>query len=327
MSSELILSTLLSPIVLFFVLGLSAALMRSQMTVPESFAKGLAIYLMMAIGLKGGVEMSKTTLSPDIFAIAGVALILSFGMPFLAYMMLRFSSKMSRIDAAATAGHYGSISIVTFVAATQALQLAGIATSGYMVAMAALMEVPAIMSALLLARRGMKKEGEVPGSEKGELFREVFLNASVVVLVGALAIGWMTGETGMEKIAPFFVTPFQGVLCLFLLDMGLNAGRGLRQGWRQLDAGALSFGIIMPLIGASLTTAICWLIGMSVGDAALLITLAASASYIAVPAAMRLALPKAQPSIYLTLSLGVTFPFNLTLGIPLYIVLAQWVGG
>ncbi len=327
MSSELILSTLLSPIVLFFILGLGAALMRSQMSVPESFAKGLAIYLMMAIGLKGGVEMSKTALSPDIFAIAGVALVLSFGMPFLAYMMLRVTSKMSRVDAAATAGHYGSISIVTFVAATQALQLAGIVTSGYMVAMAALMEVPAIMSALVLARRGMKKEGEVAGSEKGELFREVFLNASVVVLVGALAIGWMTGEAGMEKIAPFFVTPFQGVLCLFLLDMGLNAGRGLRQGWRQLDAGALSFGIIMPLIGAALTAPLCWLIGMSIGDAALLITLAASASYIAVPAAMRLALPKAQPSIYLTLSLGVTFPFNLTLGIPLYIILAQWVGG
>jgi len=327
MSSELIFSTLLSPIVLFFVLGLGAALMRSQMTVPESFAKGLAIYLMMAIGLKGGVEMSKTALSPDIFAIAGVALILSFGMPFLAYMVLRLTSKMSRIDAAATAGHYGSISIVTFVAATQALQLAGIVTSGYMVAMAALMEVPAIMSALLLARRGMNKEGEVAGSEKGELFREVFLNASVVVLVGALAIGWMTGDAGMEKIAPFFVTPFQGVLCLFLLDMGLNAGRGLRQGWRQLDAGALSFGILMPLIGAAITAPLCWLIGMSIGDAALLITLAASASYIAVPAAMRLALPKAQPSIYLTLSLGVTFPFNLTLGIPLYIILAQWVGG
>ena len=327
MSVDLILSTLLSPIVLFFVLGLGAALMRSQMSVPESFAKGLAIYLMMAIGLKGGVEMSKTSLTPEVFGIAAVALILSFGMPFLAYVLLRVTSKMSRIDAAATAGHYGSISIVTFVAATQALELAGIMTSGYMVAMAALMEVPAIMSALVLARRGMKKSGDVAGSEKGEVFREVFLNASVVVLVGALAIGWISGEPSMEKISPFFVTPFQGVLCLFLLDMGLNAGRGLRQGWRQLDAGALSFGIFMPLIGAGLTTVICWGMGLSVGDAALLITLAASASYIAVPAAMRLALPKAQPSIYLTLSLGVTFPFNLTLGIPLYIILAQWAGG
>lgn len=327
MSVDLVLSTILSPIVLFFVLGLGAALLRSQMTVPEAFAKGLAIYLMMAIGLKGGVEMSKTALTSDILLIALAALLLSFLGPFLAYMLLRTTSKMSRIDAAATAGHYGSISIVTFVAATQALELAGIITSGYMVAMAALMEVPAIMSALWLASRGLQKNGEVAGSEKGELFREVFLNASVVVLVGALAIGWITGERGMEKISPFFVIPFQGVLCLFLLDMGLNAGRGLRQGWRQLDLGALSFGVVMPLISAAITTLICWGMGLSVGDAALLITLAASASYIAVPAAMRLALPKAQPSIYLTLSLGVTFPFNLTLGIPLYIMLAQWIGG
>ena len=193
--------------------------------------------------------------------------------------------------------------------------------------MAALMEVPAIMSALLLARRGMKNGGEVAGSEKGELFREVFLNASVVVLVGALIIGWVSGEPGMEKISPFFVAPFQGVLCLFLLDMGLNAGRGLRQGWRQLDVGALSFGIFMPLIGAVFAAAFSWAMGLPVGDAALLITLAASASYIAVPAAMRLALPNAQPSIYLTLSLGVTFPFNLTLGIPLYILIAQWIAG
>lgn len=326
MSLDLVLATLLSPIVLFFVLGLAAALMRSHMTIPEAFAKGLAIYLMMAIGLKGGVEMSKTALTPEIFGIAAVALVLSFATPFLSYMLLRFTSKVSRIDAAAIAGHYGSISIVTFVAATQALALAGIVTSGYMVAMAALMEVPAIMSALILAQRGMKKSGEVAGSEKGELMREVFLNASVVVLVGALAIGWISGEPGMEKISPFFVAPFQGVLCLFLLDMGLNAGRGLRRGWRQLDTGALSFGISMPLISAAITTLICWSMGLSVGDAALLITLAASASYIAVPAAMRLALPKAQPSIYLTLSLGVTFPFNLTLGIPLYILLAQWIG-
>ena len=325
MSLDLALSTILSPIVLFFVLGLGAALLRSQMSVPEAFAKGLAIYLMMAIGLKGGVEMSKASLGPDIFILAGAALLLSFLLPFLAYYTLRLSSKMARINAAATAGHYGSISIVTFVAATQALQLAGILSSGYMVAIAALMEVPAIISALLLARRGLKKNGEVAGSEKGELFREVMLNASVVVLVGSLLIGWMTGETGMEKISPFFVTPFQGVLCLFLLDMGLSAGRGLRQGWRDLNFGALSFGIYMPLLSAAITAILCKALSMSLGDTALLITLAASASYIAVPAAMRLALPKAKPSIYLTLSLGVTFPFNLTLGIPLYILLAQWV--
>lgn len=327
MSLDLALSTILSPIVLFFVLGLIASLLRSQMTVPEAFAKGLAIYLMMAIGLKGGVEMSKAALGPDFLMLAGFALALSFLMPFLAYWALRLTSGMDRINAAATAGHYGSISIVTFVAATQALQLAGILTSGYMVAIAALMEVPAIVSALMLARRGMTKGGEVAGAEKGELLREVMLNASVVVLVGSLLIGWITGEGGMEKISPFFVTPFQGVLCLFLLDMGLSAGRGLRQGWRDLNIGALSFGIYMPLISAVVAAGICSILNISAGDAALLITLAASASYIAVPAAMRLALPKAKPSIYLTLSLGVTFPFNLTVGIPLYILLAQWVVG
>ena len=271
--------------------------------------------------------MSKTTIGPDIIILAFVALLLSLLIPFLAYWALRLTSKMDRINAAATAGHYGSISIVTFVAATQALQFAGIATSGHMVAIAALMEVPAIVSALWLASRGMKKEGHVAGSEKGELAREVLLNASVVVLVGSLVIGWVGGEAGMEKIAPFFVTPFQGVLCLFLLDMGLSAGRGLRHGWRDLNLGALSFGIYLPLLSAAITAAICSVLNISVGNAALLITLAASASYIAVPAAMRLALPKAKPSIYLTLSLGVTFPFNLTLGIPLYILLAQWIVG
>ena len=327
MSLDLALSTILSPIVLFFVLGLGAALLRSQMTVPEAFAKGLAIYLMMAIGLKGGVEMSKAALGIDIAILALAALALSFLLPFLAYWALRLTSRMDRLNAAATAGHYGSISIVTFVAATQALQFAGLPTSGHMVAIAALMEVPAIVSALLLARRGLSKSGEIAGSEKGELAREVLLNASVVVLVGSLVIGWVSGEAGMEKIAPFFVTPFQGVLCLFLLDMGLSAGRGLRQGWRDLNVGALSFGIYMPLVSAVIAAVICGALNISVGDAALLITLTASASYIAVPAAMRLALPKAKPSIYLTLSLGVTFPFNLTIGIPLYILLAQLVAG
>jgi len=327
MSPEIAISTLTSPIVLFFALGLIAALLRSQMTVPEAFAKGLAIYLMMAIGLKGGVAMSKTVLGPDLLLLFIAAAILSFGLPVLAYFALRVGAKMDRINAAATAGHYGSISIVTFVAATQALQLSGIVSSGYMVAIAAMMEVPAIISALILARRGMKSDAKIAGSERGELIREVLLNASVVVLLGSLAIGWISGDAGMEKIEPFFVTPFQGVLCLFLLDMGLSAGRGLRQGWRDLNVGALMFGIYMPLISAGITAVLCKGLGLSLGDAALLITLAASASYIAVPAAMRLALPQAKPSIYLTLSLGVTFPFNLTLGIPLYILLAQMVTG
>ena len=324
---ELALATLLSPMVLFFVLGLVAALARSQMSIPEAFAKGLAIYLMMAIGLKGGVEMSKSDLTIDILLVFGAGIVLSALLPLIAFVLLRLTSRMARIDAAASAAHYGSISIVTFVAATEAVRLSGFDAGGHLVAVAAVMETPAIITALFLAARGGGGgEESVAGSEQGELFREVFLNASVVVLVGALAIGWITGEQGMERIEPFFVTPFQGVLCLFLLDMGLSAGRGLRQGWKDLDLAALGFGIYMPLISAGLTTFFCLMANVPVGDAALLITLAASASYIAVPAAMRLALPKAQPSIYLTLSLGVTFPFNLTLGIPLYIYLAQLAG-
>jgi hypothetical protein len=322
---DIALATLLSPIVLFFLLGLAAALLKSQMTIPEAFAKGLAIYLMMSIGLKGGVEISKGDLGWDAGAVMISAVALSFLLPLIAYSLLRLTTRLNEIDAAATAAHYGSISIVTFVAAGQAINAAGLQTSGYLVAVAALMEVPAIISALIIANRGQAKSGSVAGSERGELAREVLLNASVVVLLGSLVIGWISGEQGMQRVAPFFVDPFQGVLCLFLLDMGLSAGRGLRNGWRQLGPGTIAFGLYMPLISAILAAGVAFLNGMSAGDAALLITLAASASYIAVPAAMRLALPKAKPSIYLTLSLGITFPFNLILGLPMYIWLARAV--
>jgi hypothetical protein len=320
-------SALLSPVVLFFALGLAAALARSPMEVPQSFAKGLAIYLMMAIGLKGGVEMSKAALGTEALLVFGLATILSFGLPLLAFAMLRFASKLSRIDAAATAGHYGSISIVTFVAAIDALRLSGLESSGYIVAVAAVMETPAIITALWLALRGQDKREAVAGSERGELAREILLNASIVVLIGGLFIGAIAGSEGFARLEPFFSAPFQGVLCLFMLDMGLNAGRGLRRGWRSLGMGAVAFGVYMPLVSALLTAGACKLIGLNAGDTTLMMVLAASASYIAVPAAMRLALPKAEPSVYLTLSLGVTFPFNIALGIPLYIWLTQMIGG
>ncbi len=324
---DVAISTLLSPIILFFVLGMGAALLRSQMTVPEAFAKGLAIYLMMAIGLKGGVEMSKNPLTLEVGLVLLAGVVLSFVIPAISFALLRLTSKLDRTDAAATAAHYGSISIVTFVAATEAVRLSGLDSSGHLVAVAALMETPAIITALVLAGRAGRSEDPVAGSERGELVREVLLNASVVVLVGALIIGWIAGEEGTAPISPFFTGLFQGVLCLFLLDMGLSAGRGLRQGWRQLDAATVGFGLYMPLVSAALAGALCYLLGMGVGDTALLITLSASASYIAVPAAMRLALPKARPSIYLTLSLGVTFPFNVTIGIPVYIYLATLLNG
>ena len=199
------------------------------------------------------------------------------------------------------------------------LNAAGIAYEGYMVAVAAVMEAPAIFTALLLARHG---KGNVDQGN-GPLLREILLNGSIVLLVGAFVIGWITGPDGLAQIESFVVAPFKGVLCLFLLDMGLLAGRGMRQSARELALPVILFGIGMPLVGASLGLTAALAIGLTVGGAAVLATLAASASYIAVPAAMRVALPEANPSIYLTLSLGVTFPFNLMLGISIYLLGAE----
>lgn len=312
---------LLSPIVLFFVLGVGAALARSDLTIPEAVAKGISLYLLFAIGFKGGVAVSNNGIDLTLGMTLMAGVILSFVLPFIAFGLLRWISQLSRTDAAAVAGHYGSISIVTFVAATSVLQSSGILAEGYMVAVAAAMEAPAIFSALLLVSSGGK------GRMDGALIREILLNGSIVLLVGSFFIGWITGAEGMAKIEALIVSPFQGVLCLFLLDMGLVAGRGLKQGRAVLRAGPLAFGVMMPVIGSCLGLVFALLIGLSLGGTVLLMVLAASASYIAVPAAMRVALPEANPSVYLTLSLGVTFPFNLTLGIPLYLAMASAVHG
>ena len=320
---SLAVDNLISPIILSFVLGLSAAFMRSDLTIPEAVAKGMSIYLLFAIGFKGGAGVAAHGVDLRLVLTLMAGLVLSFGLPLIAFQLLRVLTRFSDIDRAAVAAHYGSISIVTFVAATSVLSERGIASEGYMVAVAAIMEAPAIMSALwLLSRSGSTARAD------GALYREILTNGSIVLLVGAFLIGIVTGEEGLAKISSFIVAPFQGVLCLFLLDMGLVAGRGLRESRGALGGGAILFGVLMPPVGAACGLVIALLIGLSAGGAALLMTLAASASYIAVPAAMRVALPQANPSIYLTLSLGVTFPFNLTIGIPLYAALAtQFVGG
>ncbi len=313
---------LLSPIILSFVLGLSAALARSDLSVPEAIAKGLSIYLLFAIGFKGGVSVADHGIDLRLGLSLSAGLLMSFTLPFVAYALLRALTGLGTTDAAAVAGHYGSISIVTFVAATSVLASQSIAAEGYMVAVAAVMEAPAILSALWLASRG----GRTGGVESG-LWREILLNGSIVLLVGSFLIGWATGPEGLEEISSFIVAPFKGVLCLFLLDMGLVAGRGLRGSRGVLGGGAVTFAIIMPPVGALIGLVLGLAIGLSPGGLALLMTLAASASYIAVPAAMRVALPEANPSIYLTLSLGVTFPFHLVLGIPLYVAIATAVTG
>ncbi len=317
---DLALGNILTPAVLFFALGVVSALARSELSIPEAIAKTLALYLMMAIGFKGGVEVAKSGLTFNLLSVLATGILLSACLPVLGFWLLRTTTKLDAANAAAIAAHYGSISIVTFIAATQTLQSLGVQFEGYMIAVAAVMETPAIIIALILAARSGSKTRTQSG-----LWREVTLNASVVTLLGSFLIGWASGEAGAAQVKPFFVDIFRGVLCLFLLDMGLVAGRGLRNSFRLLAFPVLAFGIYMPLVSACCAAVLCLVLGLSPGGAALLITLAASASYIAVPAAMRLALPEAQPSIYLTLSLAVTFPFNLTVGIPLYLWLAERV--
>ncbi len=313
---------LVSPIILSFVLGLVAALARSDLSVPEAAAKAMSLYLLFAIGFKGGVGVARHGADGTLILALLAGVILSLALPLLAFGLLRAMTRLSALDRAAVAAHYGSISIVTFVAATSVLAAQGIPAEGYMVAVAAAMEAPAILVALwLAARSGSRAEGD------GGLVREVMLNGSIVLLVGAFLIGLATGEEGFARISSFIDAPFQGVLCLFLLDMGLVAGRGLRESRGVLTAGAIAFGILMPLAGSVLGLGAALAIGLSPGGAMLLAVLSASASYIAVPAAMRVALPEANPAVYLTLSLGVTFPFNLTLGIPLYLAAARAVTG
>ncbi|MFO1116622.1 MAG: sodium-dependent bicarbonate transport family permease [Beijerinckiaceae bacterium] len=310
---------LLSPMALFFALGFAAALARSDLAVPEAVAKLLSLYLLMSIGFKGGVEVAHHGLTRPLATTIGAGVLLSFALPFVAYALLRATTRVSPVDAASIAGHYGSISAVTFAAVTGVLTQLAIPYEGFFPAVAAAMETPAIFAALAIAGASGRK-GAAPG-----MLREIALNGSIVMLLGSFVIGAISGGRGMTMLKPFIVDPYAGFLCLFLLDMGLVAGRGLAKGRRYITPALGVFAIAMPLVGACCAAALAWAIGLSAGGAAVLITLAASASYIAAPAAMRLALPEANPGIALTLSLALTFPFNLLVGIPLYIAAARHI--
>ncbi len=316
----MILDTLTSPVILFFVLGFIAAMLKSDLSIPEAFAKAMSIYLMAAIGLKGGVEVASSGITPDLIAAAVAGIALSFLLPILAFALLRRFGGLSKIDAGAVAAHYGSVSVVTFVTATEILTGQGLGPAGYMVAVLAMMETPAIISGLMLARRDAAKSGD-----NGTPWHEVLTNASVILLVGSFIIGAVAGADGFAPVKPLFDTGFRGVLCLFLLDMGLVAARRLIQS-RKITWALVVLAIALPLLNGAIGTAVGTLIGLDVASAAALGILAASASYIAVPAAMRLALPEADPGIYLSMSLGITFPFNIIFGISLFAALAQAIG-
>lgn len=314
------LETLLSPVILFFILGALAAAFRSDLAIPEAVAKGLSLYLMAAIGLKGGVEVSQSGFTQEMALAALAGLVLSFLIPLPLFLALKKIGRLDNINAAAVAAHYGSVSVVTFVAGSQVLGSGGMPPAGYMVAVLALMETPAIIVGLMLARRG----GGVHLQSGNGLLHETLLNGSVVLLMGSFIIGLIAGPQGFAPIAPLFQDIFTGMLCLFLLDMGLVAMRRLRES-RALTWRLAGLGIVFPVINGTIGVLVGAMIGLDAGSAAALGMLAASASYIAVPAAMRLALPQADPGLYLAMSLAVTFPFNITIGIPYFVFLATQV--
>jgi hypothetical protein len=316
------LANLTSPPLLFFLLGALAAAVRSDLEIPEQVAKLLSLYLLFAIGFKGGVALAESPLDSSVALGLGAALLMSVIVPLYTFFLLR--RRMSAADAAATAATYGSISAVTFVTATSYLDAMTVPWSGYLVAAMALMESPAIVVGLLLYqlyRRQGNDEGNPPLQGSG-LLRESFLNGSVFLIIGSLVVGWIAGPDGKEQLAPFTEDLFIGVLCLFLLDMGIVAMRRVfdlraREGTVHPFA-LIGMGVLIPLVNALAAIAIAVGLALPEGDAVLLVVLCASASYIAVPAAMRLALPEANPSTYLAMSLAITFPFNLLIGIPLY---------
>jgi uncharacterized protein len=316
---------IVSPMMLFFALGVIAARLGSDLSVPEAIAKGTSLYLLMSIGLRGGGELTHGEMGSNVLPTIGAAVALSTLLPVVAYALLRAGTRTSAIDAASIAAHYGSVSVVTFVTATGFLAQVGVPYEGHLVAAMAVMEVPAIITGIVLAQLG-REVSQTSTKWNAALAQEIFASGSIILLLGSLTIGWATGARGAAAVAPFFDAPFKGVLCLFLLDMGILTARRMPR-VREIGLSTLAFGVYMPIVGALVGLAMTRLLDLSVGGATLFVTLAASASYIVVPAAMRLALPQANPSVAVALALGVTFPWNLVVGIPTYFAAVRALHG
>ncbi|MFN0007184.1 MAG: sodium-dependent bicarbonate transport family permease [Planctomycetota bacterium] len=314
---ELARLNLTSPMVLGFLLGIVAALVKSDLKLPEALHAGLSVYLLLAIGIKGGVELGKAPLA-EISAPLLVTLVIGLTSPVWCYAALRRLGRFSTVDAAAIAAHYGSVSVVTFTACGTFLDAAGVAYEGFMSALVAFLEVPAIVVAIFLARRSTAST-----TRWNETLREVVFGKSNLLLLGGVAIGALAGPAA-EQVKPFFVDPFRGVLTLFLIDMGVIAARRLGA-LRTSGAFLVAFAIVAPLVNGAIGAWAGELAGLSVGGTTVFATMVASASYIAAPVAVRIALPEANPALYLTSSLAITFPFNLTVGIPIYHAIARWL--
>lgn len=324
MTLEVLRSNLVSPPVLFFALGVIATLLRSHLSFPEAVTKFLSLYLLMAIGFKGGVELAQGGVN----GYAAVCLLAAIAMATLVplYSVLLFRRVVDPANAAALAATYGSVSAVTFIAAIEFLTQRGEAFSGHMIAAMALMESPAIVVGVLLVRmraNGQTRRGGTAGI--GGVLKEGMFNGSVMLLLGSMAIGAVASEKAVADLQPFTSGLFTGMLCLFLLDMGITAAERFGA-VREAGVALPVLGVALPIVNGLVAAFVAFFIGMTPGDALLFSVLSASASYIAVPAAMRMAVPEASPSLYVTMALAVTFPFNVAIGIPLFWTVTQWLG-
>ncbi|MBL0422732.1 sodium-dependent bicarbonate transport family permease [Ramlibacter sp. AW1] len=334
-------NNLLDPALLFFILGVTAGALRSNLEIPQPIAKFLSLYLLMALGLKGGFALSSSGFSATVAVSLLAALTMAALVPMLGYAFLR--RHVGRFDAAAIAASYGSVSAVTFVTAMQSLESQGLAPGGHMAAAMVVMESPAVIFAVLVANSLRQRQAAtahvLPGTGAaslagwggghastpiGKILHESFTDGAQLLLLGAMAIGYFSGDAGKAVMQPFAGDLFKGMLAFFLLDMGLLVARHFGSA-RQSSPVLLAYAVLAPLVHASLALLLAALVGMPAGDAALLMVLSASASYIVVPAVLRNAIPEANPSLYFGLSLGVTFPLNLMVGIPLYTWAARTV--
>jgi len=321
MDASIILSNALNPPVLFFFLGVAAVLLKSDLEIPQPLPKLFSLYLLLVIGFKGGVELRHSGFTAQVLITFSAAIIAAIVVPVVSFFILRL--KLDVFNSAAIAASYGSVSAVTFVTATELLRQLAIPFNGYMVASLALMESPAIVAGVLLVRIYAKQEDKT--IQWKEVLREAFLNGSVVLLVGSLLIGLVVSDRAELSLEPFTKGIFYGVLTFFLLDMGLLAARRLKDLTRT-GPFLIGFGILMPLVNAVLAILLAKVMGLTPGNALLFAVLCASASYIAVPAAMRLSVPEANPSLYVSMALAITFPFNIIIGIPLYLQIIHLLG-
>ena len=309
-------NTLLDPSILFFIFGIFAGLVKSNLEIPPPITRFLSLYLLMALGLKGGFALNQSGFTPEVGLSLGVAIGLAIIIPLIGYNVLK--QKLSRLDASAVAATYGSISAVTFITASQILDQSNIDYGGHMAAAMALMESPAIIIAIVLANRAR----QTANNSIGKVLHESFTDGGQLLLLGSLVVGMLSGEAGHKIMAPFSVDLFKGLLAFFLLDMGLMAAKNIGQ-LKGKPPIALAYGVIAPPLHALLALGVCKVLNLPLGDSILLMVLAASASYIAVPAVLRHAMPEVNPALYMGMSLGITFPLNIIVGIPLYVLLAK----